>query len=287
MVRLPRLLAWIGILWLFSCGTLTEASGAELHLSITLEDSVFLEGQSVYAFFCARNVTLRTVLEPDIRIEEFRARLSRTDTGEVLKSRISGDDIFGMLRGLTLRQGEARCYYVLDLAKFGVQSPDSVNLSGRQHDLSLEPGSYVLNWEYRYRPHPGNDLLKGEARFTVHPLTSDPRELSLVRSFLAGREGPLPPYARQRLPEFYRSKFLLRVYLYTGPLIDELNFAEIFEEVVRAGAPAQRRAALLALRLSMTDRRDQFSSHWRGQMLKKVESQVERDALSIVPRRSW
>jgi hypothetical protein len=270
------------ILGALSCACLQSACGGDLSLSVALEDSVFLEGQSVYAFLCARNVTRRTVMEPDLRIVHFRARLVRTDTGQELHSNISGRVLFPQTYGAILRQGEIRCSYVYDLAsRFGVGRSDSVNLWGRVgYRGFLKPGPYALSWEYRFRPQREDKLLKGEVRFTVRSLASDTLELSLVRSFLSDLpafdldRGLLHRYAREKLPQFYGSKFLLRVYLTTGALLDELNLDEIFEGMKRAGAPAERRAALLALRLSMTDRRGQFTPQWKREMLRRVESQV-------------
>jgi hypothetical protein len=272
----------VGFAVLFLTGT---AYGSNFSLSVALEDSVFLEGQSVYAILCVKNATPRTVMEPGIRIEHFRARLMRTDTGQELRQAMSHGSLFGQLNGLILRQGEVRCS-VLDLARLG-SGPPKPN-PWQLPWMSLESGSYALVWEVRLRPQGDDAPRTGEVRFTVRPLAENDREFSLIRSFesdLHHHRLALPHYAREKLPEFYGSKFLIRVYLKTGPLLDELDFDEIYDGVIQAGASAERRAALLGLRLSMTDSSGRFTPEWRRRMSRKVESQIERDVLSIVPRR--
>jgi hypothetical protein len=210
------------------------AYASDLYVSVVLEDSVFLEGQTAYAIVCVRNATRRTVMESDLRIEQFRAKLVRTDTGEELRSNYSGSPLFWGVEGMTLKKGEIRCSQISNLAsKFGVESRDSMNLSDRVGDrASLGPGPYALTWEYRFRPRRDDTLLKGEVRFIVRPLASDAGEISLVRSFLSElppfdfEREPLHRYAREKLPQFYGSKFLLRVYTTTGLLLGELDFDE-------------------------------------------------------------
>jgi len=68
------------------------------------------------------------------------------------------------------------------------------------------------------------------------------------------------------------------------PIFHSLDFDDIFRQVTAAGAPAERRAVLLALRLSMIDRAGRFTPEWRARLAQTLESQIERDVLEM-PRR--
>lgn len=265
-------------------------------LQVQLEDSVFLEGQTVYMIACLHNdgnVAIVDVAPLPPRMGYMRVDLMRKDTGEHMLRTMP----IGAFRdeGATLGPGQVLCA-VRDLTLyFGVTPRDSAGFASRIGSDYLPAGEYTMKWQYDL--HTGNHkripqvTLVGELEFSVRHLASDPRELSLVSEFLTGlprvgtNRSSLHVYARAWLPRFYGSKYLMRLYMATGTLLNDLDFDAIFDGVSQAGAPPERRAALLGIRLSMTDYRNNFDSGWRERTKRHVKHQLERDVLSIEPRR--
>jgi hypothetical protein len=279
------------------CQCLAADQAEPASLEIQLEDKIFLEGQSVYMIACVRNTGTLEIydvapLPPGAGY--LRLGLFRRDTGERLTNTMPIDGRSEL--GPTLRPGEVLCD-VRDLtAYFGDTSTDTLGFAGRLGSPSLPAGEYVLEYEYYlHTRRVGGDarsMLKGERiPFSIKKLSSDPKEEALVTEFLAGLprvEGldrrPLQDYTKSWLPRFYGSKFLVRAYLTTGPLLKVLDFDPIFEGALRAGAPPERLATLIGVRLRMVDQRNQFTPEWKGRMKNNLTHQVELDALSIEPR---
>jgi hypothetical protein len=179
---------------------------------------------------------------------------------------------------------------VFDLTPRFTHPPSAGNLSERLEFSALPVGDYVVRWDYMPKVEKGreSDRIRGrEIPFTVLPLSTAPQEQALVSEFLAALPsvGWVDDSARAWLPRFYGSKFLLRVYMRTACRLNELDFDEIWNGVKRAGASPERCASLLALRLSLTDTAGHFTPEWKERIAPTLTSQIERDVLTIVPRK--
>jgi hypothetical protein len=199
--------------------------------------------------------------------------------------------------GPTLQPGEVSCD-VRDLtAYFGTTPADTLGFAGRLGSPSLPAGEYVLEWEYYLHTRRVNgkapSILRGERiPFSIKKLSSDPKEEALVTEFLAGLprakgldRRALQEYTAAWLPRFYGSKFLLAAYLNIGSLLNVVDFDPIFEGASSAGAPPERLATLIGVRLGMVDHRNQFTPEWKARMKRRLTHQLELDVLSIEPRR--
>lgn len=267
-------------------------------LTVTLEDSVFLEGQSVYCILRLRNAGKMDVVDVAplaLSARYFRPTLVRKETGEALRSVVPQVKGNRAKDGPTLRPGAIQCVATDLSLHFGVIAENPANLSTRLGYPSLPVGEYLLRWEYSI--HTGHRegvvpeaIAGGGISFSVRPLSSAPGEQALVGDFLGGLpivrndRRPLHSYARNWLPRFYGSKYLMRIYLSTGQLLNDLDFDQIYKQATLAGSPPERLATLLGVRLSMTDTRGQFTSTWKRSMAPRMSSQLERDVLSIEPR---
>jgi len=280
-------------------GEVQDAGQRAAELTVTLEDSVLVEGQSAYMILRLRNrdaKALDDVAEMRPSGHAMRLMLKRTDTGELQPYTGHIRETQVVEEGSHLPPSEMRCE-VWDLAiYFGQRDPKGTGLAERLGYKSLRPGSYELSWEYDLhtgsRPGIPKVRMAGAGiRFRVVPVETAVKERALVAGFLAGLpitkpggdRSALHSYAREWLPQFYASPYLIRVYLSTGLLLNDLDFDAIYKGARRAGASSGRLAALLGVRMSMTDTRGKFTEAWRASMRRNVPSQLERDVLMIAP----
>jgi hypothetical protein len=265
-----------------------------LDVSITLEDSVFLEGQSIYAIFRTQNrggaeVQHIAPLAPEYGF--MTLTLVSSDRGGRFPCLID-DDLRYIGKGVTLRPGEVMCDARDLTTYFGLSQPNPASVAGGFGYPELPVGRYSLHWEYRYSIQAGEAtrITGKEISFVVNALTSEPKEQQLIEAFMRGKprvgldRSPFHEYSQQSLPRFLGSRYLMRVYMSTGPLLKTSDFDQIFSGVRRNGAPPQRRAALLAARLTMTDYKGRFTSAWKQGMRPGLSTQLERDVLTIEPR---
>ncbi len=266
-------------------------------LSIVLEDSILAEGQTIYMLIRLKNEGDQPLADLAPLAGYLSLRLFRADSLREILPAPWGSAV-EPTAGETLGIG-AEKVVVRNLAIHFSTPPTDINgIAPRLGEPSLEPGRYRL--EARYTAHPSRRKEHGLATldiapvmFEVRPLRDFPEEAARVKTFLDGlphlgigiERSPLSPYASSRLQEFLGSRFLLLIYLSQGALLDSTDFDKLFAGVVSAGAPATRRAALLGLRLSMTDRKGEFTEEWRRRMRGIVTSEIERSALSMVPPR--
>lgn len=270
-------------------------------LAVTLEDSVFAEGQSIYMLMRLRNtgrtdLTDVSMLTP--RAGFLRLNLTRLDTGVRLRETMPILGGSPDWEGTVVRPGHLLCTVRDLLSYFGTESSEGSSISDRLAMPSLPAGTYRLDWQYTL--HTGHNaslprvvLKGGSVRFSIVPLAHFPDELKLVNDSLRGlpvvRPGEdrvsLHAHCREWLPRFYGSRFLIRVYLDTGVLLDSLDFDAIVDGAIKAGAPPGRVAALLGVRLSMTDVRGQFTPEWKQRMAQKATSALEREILTMTPPR--
>jgi hypothetical protein len=222
----------------------------------------------------------------------FRVKLYSKATGQLMRDVLPAGsrDGFGfpLFQGSTLPPGEVRCALFDVLLHYGQDPPGSSDLAGLLRSTWLPAADYILYWDYvpdAARPW-SKVLFRGEIPFSIRPLSTDPREQALVSEFLSAMPavGWTKQHCRAWMPRFYGSKFLILIYLSTGQLLDTLDFDDIFKQVTAAGAPAERRAALLALRLSMNDRAGRFTPEWRARLAPTLDSQIERDILATPTR---
>lgn len=262
-------------------------------VQITLEDSVFLEGQSIFAMFCFRNhgsAGRDHVLPLSPEYGFTRLELIRADSGERIPYIMPTDGHY-VGKGKSVGANRSMCEARDLTLYFGITSPGPSTVAGRLGYPNLPAGNYVLRWSYT-TAQGGSEKFKGtDIRFSVKPLSSDPTERALMEEFLAGLpsvgldRSALHRYALARLPRFYASRYLLRVYMSTGTLLRTLDFDKILMGVIGAGVPSRRRAALLAARLSMRDYQGRFTEEWKDSVRPKLASEIERDVLTIEPGR--
>jgi hypothetical protein len=185
---------------------------------------------------------------------------------------------------------------IRDLVKYAGGFVRDGGFSDRLGFTELAVGRYRLEWEYTAGSSAvgveSEWIARGAQSFRVLPLDSFPDERDLVERLLqdcpvvppGGDRGPIHRHVHAWLPEFYRSRYLSRVYLAQGLLLNERPFLEVYRGAVDAGAPSERTAALLALRMSMTDMRGEYTDEWRDSLRELVRSQLEREVLLKRPR---
>jgi hypothetical protein len=269
-----------------------RAGTPPLTVALTLEDSTFLVGQSIYLIARLRNNGAPSDRGVPHSLGYFRIKLYSKATGQLMRMFCRPALVTALdstLQGTVLPPGEVRCAVFSILLHYGQDPPRSSFLPGLLRSTWLPAADYILYWDYvpdKAYPWRPPVLFRGEIPFSIRPLSTDPQEQALVSEFLSAMPtvGSTNQHCRAWLPRFYGSKFLILIYMSTGHLLDALDFDDIFRQVTAAGAPAERRAALLALRLSMIDHAGRFTPEWRARLAQTLESQIERDVLAM-PRR--
>jgi hypothetical protein len=267
-----------------------RAGTPPLTVALTLEDSTFLVGQSIYLIARLRNNGAPSDRGVPHTLGYFRIKLYSKATGQLMRDVLPAGSRDGFGFPLTiLPPGEVRCALFDILLHYGQDPPRSSFLPRLLRSTWLPAADYILYWDYvPDRAHPWRPpvLFRGEIPFSIRPLSTDLQEQALVSEFLSAAPtvGSTNQHCRAWLPRFYGSKFLILIYMSTGQLLDALDFDDIVRQVTAAGAPAERRAALLALRLSMIDHAGRFTPEWRARLAQTLESPIERDVLAM-PRR--
>ena len=291
-----RGVVWSAMLTVVMAGSsmgVARAGTPPLTVALTLEDSTFLVGQSIYLIARLRNNGAPSDRGVPHSLGYFRIKLYSKATGQLMRDVLPAGsrDGFGfpLFQGTTLPPGEVRCALFDILLHYGQDPPRSSFLPGLLRSTGLPAADYILYWDYvpdEAHPWAPPVLFRGEIPFSIRPLSTDHQEQALVSEFLSAMPtvGSTNQHCRAWLPRFYGSKFLILIYMSTGQLLDALDFDDIFRQVTAAGAPAERRAALLALRLSMIDHAGRFTPEWRARLAQTLESQIERDVLAM-PRR--
>ena len=148
-----------------------EASKNTLEVQVVLEDSVFLEGQSIYAILTAHNVGTDTLrgLPPLAPVYGFtKLELSRQASGERLPSIMPGEGRYTG-KGRSLRPGELFCEAQDLTLYFGNVRAAESGVAGNFGYPDLPIGEYALRWSYLPVRSGYNAITGREIRFSVKP----------------------------------------------------------------------------------------------------------------------
>lgn len=195
-----------------------------LELTLSIEDSVFLEHEEISVVTCATNLSSRVLLaiaSPSYLCGHFDFDLFNVRTGHRMRRAFHS---CGFVTGVwDLKPGESLCDITSLDTHFGGYRSGPTTLRGGMDGSSMPAGRYRLSAHYPARvPHDREHrqfwIRTDPVEFRIDSLASSPDEVALAEAF--DRLGPFPSVATTSLrdlcvawlPRFYDSALFRPIY---------------------------------------------------------------------------
>lgn len=269
-----------------------DARAGVSRLSIAIEDSPALQYQTLYVVICLENNTQAPVrdlapLSPGKGFLQFTLLRQTGGSLEPISRRGPAPTFVAREAGPSLAAGETICDARDLLVYFGEVVDDSVNEFSRLRWPSLTPGRYSL--VARYALHSGFDrtipqqtLSTDTLNFEVRPVSAEPPEERLLRGFLSAtaqygsKTSDYFVAAREWLPRFYQSHFLLRMFRECGPEMSRISTATLLDDLKKRNVSPTKRAALIGIRARIDPRARERDPHIQERLRSHAASDIER-----------
>lgn len=195
-----------------------------LELTLSIEDSVFLEHEEISIITCATNRSARVlpaIASPSYLCGHFDFELINLRTGRRMGRAFHS---CGFVTGAwDLKPGESLCDITSLDGHFGGYRPGPTTLRRGMDGSSIPPGRYRLSAHYparvpNDREHRQFQIRTEPVEFRIDSLASSPHEAALAEAF--DRLGPFPSVATDSLrdlcvawlPKFYDSPLFRPIY---------------------------------------------------------------------------
>jgi hypothetical protein len=273
-----------------------DASTSGPRLSITLEDSPALQYQTLYVVICVENRTSGTIpdvapLSPGKGFLQLELLRDRDGLMESIPLRGPSPTYVARDAGPSLAAGDAMCEARDLLVYFGEAVNDSGSAFTRLGWPSLPPGKYRLVAVYDL--HTGFDrsiqqqrLSADTLQFEVIPISAVPVEERLLAEFMAGtaqygtKTTSYFAAARKWLPRFYRSHFLFRIFLESGPEMSRSSIETLLDNLAQHGVSPTKRATLIGIGARVDPRALERDPRTYSKLRAHATSDVERKMIN-------
>ena len=278
---------WAGFAW---------AESSPLAVSLTIDETRYLEGQRIETSLCIRNIgpaDARDVPPVSPYGDYLQLELRNLITGQTLHPwRVP--PLQDAQEGYRLGRGEALCEAFNLLTWYGDEDGPLLTRCLGAH--SLPPGRYRL--AASLPSHTGSvaglipEVLRfSPVEFEVAPISAEKSEQELTNRFLAGyspadANHPLmQEHCKKWLSAFSGSRFYLLIYYNTGTLMRSTPLDHLLTALDAKGGNGVRQASLLSLRCAIEKLPDQAKRTWMMDLRARRADSLSRDVLETWIRR--